>query len=264
MNKLIFIGLGLHDCEDISVKAVNTLKTCDWVFAEFYTATMGEKYLKALSDMVDKKIEILSRDQVEAGDKIIDKARMQNTTVGFLVPGDPFTATTHIDLLLRAKAENIDTAVFHSASITTVVPGLLGLQFYKFGRTTTLAYPDGDYFPESPYDVLASNHELGLHTLILLDIRADENRLMTANDGIELLLKINAKRDDKIFTPQTLTCVVARAGADDAMVIADSAENLLHHDFGEPMHTLAVPGKLHFKEAEALMVLANAPKSLLE
>ena len=80
----------------------------------------------------------------------------------------------------------------------------------------------------------------------------------------ELLLKINSKRGDDVFTPTTLVCVVARAGAEDVQVNANLAKELLTMDFGPTLHTLVIPGKLHFKEAEALMVLANMPQDLLK
>ena len=139
----------------------------------------------------------------------------------------------------------------------------MGLQFYKFGRTTTLALPDGDYFPESPYDVIADNLKMNMHTLILLDIQVDKNKIMTANDAIQLLLDINTKRMDKIFQPTTLVCVVCRAGAFDSIVFCEKAQKLLTKDFGPPLHTLVVPSKLHFKEAEALVELAGAPKEIM-
>jgi diphthamide biosynthesis methyltransferase len=37
---------------------------------------------------------------------------------------------------------------------------------------------------------------------------------------------------------------------------------LLHHDFGKPPYSIVFPGELHFMEAEALIFLADAPKSL--
>lgn len=262
MNKLIFIGLGLYDNQDISLKGLETLKKADFIFAEFYTAIMAKATIEYIENEVNKQIKILSREQVEDGTEILAHAR--NCTVAFVCQGDPLTATTHIELLLQAKRQNIETHVIHGASVATAVPGLLGLQFYKFGRTTTLAYPQGDYFPESPYDVLVENLRLQLHTLILLDIHANENRYMTANEGIELLLKINSKRGDDLFTPNTLACVVARAGSEDVMVSAHHAKKLLTMDFGPPLHTLVIPGKLHFKEAEALMILANAPENILK
>ncbi|MCK5561370.1 MAG: diphthine synthase [Thermoplasmata archaeon] len=262
MGRLIFIGLGPHDGKDISLRGLEALKSADQIFAEFYTATMAEGCVEYLESLTDKKIEILTREQVETGDPILDRARRKESTVAFLVPGDPLTATTHIDLLLRAKSLNIASDVIHGPSVVTIIPGLLGLQFYKFGRTTTLAYPEGEYFPESPYDVVLENKKLGLHTLVLLDIHAEEERYMTANEGIDLLLRIGSKRDE-MYTPRTLSCVVARAGAKTPIVAANEAGELLKMDFGAPMHSIVIPGNLHFKESEALVKLANAPKEIL-
>jgi diphthine synthase len=262
MGKLIFIGLGLYDAKDISLKGLEALKGSDSIFAEFYTAIMQGSTIQNLEEMLDKPIKTLTREQIEDGNEIITLAKHEQ--VAFICQGDPLTATTHIDLLLSAKKENIETNVIHGISITSSVPGLLGLQFYKFGRTTTLAYPEGDYYPESPYDVIVENLERGLHTLVLLDIHAKEKRYMSANEGIQILLEIDSKRENKIFDENMIICVVARAGAKDTQVFADQANKLLDLDFHGPLHTLVVPGKLHFKEAEALIALANAPKSILK
>lgn len=262
MGRLIFIGLGPYDGKDISLRGLEALKSADQIFVELYTATMAEGFIEYLESFTDKKIEILTRNQVETGDEILAGAS-KGANVAFLVPGDPLTATTHIDLLLRAKSLNIASDVIHGPSVATIIPGLLGLQFYKFGRTTTLAYPEGEYFPESPYDVVVENKKLGLHTLVLLDIHAEEERYMTANEGIDILLRISAKRDDKMYTSETLTCVVARAGAKTPIVAANEAGELLKMDFGAPMHSIVILGNLHFKESEALVELANAPKEIL-
>ena len=40
-------------------------------------------------------------------------------------------------------------------------PGLLGLQHYKFGRTTTLVRPEANWSPTSPFDAVAENHARG-------------------------------------------------------------------------------------------------------
>lgn len=44
--------------------------------------------------------------------------------------GDPFGATTHADILLRARDLNIETKVIHNASIMNAI-GCCGLQVYK-------------------------------------------------------------------------------------------------------------------------------------
>lgn len=261
MSKLIFIGMGLYDSEDISLKGLEALREANHIFVEFYTAKMAKGTIKKIESKVCKKVTILNRDQVEDRQIILSHAKKE--IVAFLCQGDPFTATTHIELLLCAKQQKIETQIIHGASVVTAIPGLLGLQYYKFGRTTTIAYPEGEYLPESFYEVIGENLSRGLHTLVLLDIHSKEKRYMTANEGIELLLKVNSNRKDNIFTPDTLTCVVARAGSKSPFIAANKAKKLLNMYFGAPLHSLVIPGKLHFKEAEALMILANVPKKEL-
>jgi diphthine synthase len=45
---------------------------------------------------------------------------------------------------------------------------------------------------------------------------------------------------------------------------ANYLEKILSYDFGNPPHTLIFPGKLHFMEAEALIILGGAPKEVME
>jgi len=255
---LVFIGLGLFDEKDVTLKGFEEAKKCDRVFVEFYTARLIGTSKEKLEELFGKEIKILNRKEVEDGRIILDEAKNKN--IAFLTPGDPMTATTHIALRIQAKEMGIKTKIVHGVSIVSAASGLLGLQSYKFGRTTTLPFPEKDYLPESPYDIIRQNKENGLHTLILLDIKPD--RLMTANEGMKVLLRIEEKRKEKIVTPDTLMCVVARAGSDDYLISADYVNNLLNKDFGTPMHSLVIPGNLHFMEAEALVKLVNAPESI--
>jgi diphthine synthase len=122
-----------------------------------------------------------------------------------------------------------------------------------------LAYPEKDYFPTSPYNIIKENKEMGLHTLVLLDIQADNDRYMTANEGMELLLKMEEKNKEKLFDGHSIVCVVARAGSSEPVTVAGAVKDLIYKDFGPPLHTLVVPGKLHFMEIEALELLAQLP-----
>ncbi len=256
-GKLIFIGLGLYDEKDISLKGLEEIKHCDRVFAEFYTAKLVGTNLDKIEKIIGKKITVLSREETEKGDKILNSGEKEN--VAFLTCGDSMTATTHVDLRMRAIKLGVETRVIHGSSIVTAVSGLLGLQNYKFGRTTTLAYPEGDYFPTSPYEVIRDNKKIGLHTLVLLDIQADKNRYMTANDGINLLLQMGEKTKKNILNKDSIICVVARAGSDKPLVVAGTIKDLIGRDFGSPLHTIVVPGRLHFMEVEALEILAQLP-----
>ena len=256
-RSLTFIGLGLYDEKDISLKGLEKIKNCDKVYAEFYTAKLTGTDIKKIEKTIGKPVEILSRVETEKGDIILNSAKDKN--VVFLTAGDPMTATTHVDLRLRAIKNGIKTKVIHGSSIVTAVSGLLGLQNYKFGRTTTLAYPEKDYFPTSPYDVIKENKKMGLHTLVLLDIQADNDRYMTANEGMELLLKMEEKHKENIFNKESVICVVARAGSAEPITVAGAVKNLINRDFGPPLHTMVIPGKLHFMEIEALKTLAQLP-----
>ncbi len=257
---LYFVGLGLYDTTDISVKAVEILKECETVFAEFYTARLGGFNKQHFEQMIGGSVQILSRSEVESGEKILH-ATTQGS-VGFLVCGDPMMATTHVDLRMRAEQKGIHTSVIHNASIVTAVPGLLGLQNYKFGRTTTLAYPEGKYFPTSPYEVILHNQSCGLHTLVLLDIQQERQRYMTAKEGLSLLLKMEQQKQRDLFTDDTLVCVVARAGSSDSVCMAHTIQHMISQDFGPPLHTIVVPGSLHFMELEALESFAQLPPSV--
>jgi diphthine synthase len=261
-GKLSFVGLGLYDEKDLSVKALEEIKKADKVFAEFYTSKMMGASVEKLENFFGKKITVLNREQTENGDILLDSACKQKTV--FLTGGDSMTATTHVDLRIRAIQKDIETYIFHGSSIISAVSGLLGLQNYKFGRSTTLVYPEKNYFPTSPYHVIADNKKIGLHTLVLLDIQDDKNRYMTASEALDLLLKMEEKEKQELFNENTVVCVVARAGSKKPNIKADSIKNLKKIDFGPPLHTLVIPGNLHFMEIEALEILAQLPAQLGE
>lgn len=256
MGEIVFIGLGLWDENDITVKGLKEIKNCDIVFAEFYTSTLGVEKEK-LEKIFGKKIRVLSRKEVEDGEIVLNEAKKNK--VCFLTAGDSMAATTHIDLRLRAMERGIKTRVIHGISILTAAAGLLGLQTYKFGRTTTLVTPKENFSPQSPYEVIKANKERGLHTLVLLDI--EDGRCMSANEGIKILMDIEKKRGEN-FLSESIMAVVARASSPSPVVKAHYPNVLIKEEFGAPPHCIVVPGKLHFMETKALIMLAGAPKEI--
>ena len=74
-----------------------------------------------------------------------------------------------------------------------------------------------------------------------------------------MLLKIEEKNRKSIFTPETPTVGIARAGSDKPTLKADFAGRLASFDFGEPPYSLIVPGDLHFMEVDSLIAFAGAP-----
>jgi len=264
LGELVFIGLGLCDEKDISLRGVEEIKEADAVFAELYTSLMPGLSVQKLEKLVGKMVSIVSRRvlEEEEGGLILQQAKKGKTVL--LVPGDPLIATTHVDLRIRAEGQGIKTRIIHGASIISAVIGLSGLQNYKYGRSVTIPFPENGFISETPYRVIGGNRKMGLHTLCFLDIRADEKRYMTVKDGLETLLTMEKRKRNQIITKETLVVGIARAGSKTPIVKAGYVENVLNYDFGAPPHILVFPGKLHFMEAEALITLAGAPEEIRE
>ena len=261
MGELVFVGLGLYDEKGISLKGLEETKNADAVFVELYTSLMPNLSIKNLEKIVNKKLHVVSRKQLEEenGKIILDVAEKGKAVL--LVPGDPLVATTHIALRIEAEKRGIRTRVVHGASIISAVIGLSGLHNYKFGKTVTIPFPS-ETPPETCYNVIAQNKGLGLHTLCLLDIKAEEKRFLSIREGLEALLKMEEQRREGIVAMETLAVGIARAGSDNPVVKADYVKGLLNYDFGKPPYSIVFPGELHFMEVEALIVLADAPEEL--
>ncbi|MFO1532780.1 MAG: diphthine synthase [Thermoplasmatota archaeon] len=254
---LHLVGLGLHDAKDVTVKGLERIRACGTAYAEFYTAFLTGTSHDQLVDFLQKPVTLLDRLAVETGaGKIIEEAR--NAEVAVLTAGDPLTATTHTDLMLRCHASGVPFHVVHAPSIYTAAPGLLGLQHYKFGRTTTLVREEKGWAPTSPFDAVAENHANGLHTLVLLDIKADEKYYMTANEGLTLLLGLAERTGNPWFGAQSQVGVVARAGSEQPLRATGPASRLVKEDFGLPLHCIVVPGDLQVVEAEAWALFQRA------
>ena len=259
---LYFIGLGLFSEDDLSVKALNALKSVDCVYAEFYTARLMGGDINNLMDKIDVDFIELKREDVEDNNIVIKEA--MNKDIAFVTAGDSLMATTHTDLYVEAKNRGIDTCVIHGSSIFSAAPGLSGLQGYKFGKTTTVPFPDEGFFPHSPYDAIKLNSDNGLHTLVLLDIQAHRDRYMTVNEAIDYLRRIESERNEGVFSDDRIVVGIAHAGSDEPIVYGGKVCDVLEHDFGGPLHCMIVPGDLHFMDAEALITLASVDKELLE
>ena len=261
---LYLIGLGLEDKENISVKGYNLIKKSDYVFLENYTCILP--YSKQeLEEYYGREIILASRDIVESRAwEILDKAKTKD--VCFLVIGDVFSATTHHDLWVRAKEQGISVEVVHNASIVNAV-SCTGLDLYKFGKTTSIVFPDDGWLPKTPYDVIKNNLSLGIHTLCLLDIKVAEPskqdllkgikkpqppRFMTVKEGIDVLLSLEKKEREKVISKDTLAFGVARIGSKNQVVICDTLSNLQSYDFGKPLHSIIIVGKLNEVEKEAI------------
>ena len=247
---LTFIGLGLYDRTDISEKGLQRIRVADEVFLEAYTSRLMGASREDLEAFYQKPVRLLYRKEVEQEPgEILGLARDRD--VVFLCAGDPMVSTTHADLRIRAAELGIPTAIVHGASIASAACGLSGLQNYRFGKSCSLPFPQKNWFPTTPVDVIAQNLGLRLHTLVYLDIQ--DERFMTVPEAVGLIEEIAA--DKGITIP--LYVGIARAGSDEPVVKAGTADTVRRHDFGPPLHILVVPAELHDMERCYLEMFAG-------
>ena len=247
---LYLIGLGLNDEKDISLKGLEAVKKCKYVFLENYTSIL-QCEVKTLEQLYNRPITLADRELVEnKSAEIIDKAK--NYDVAFLVIGDPMAATTHINLMLEAKKKDVPVKVINNASILNAA-GITGLQLYKFGKTTSIPFFEEFVQVEAPYNAIKENQKAGLHTLVLLDLDPSTERFMTVNDAADILFRMEEQKQESVFTDETPVIGCARLGSDNFVIKIAKAGDLLGTDFGKPPHCLIIPAKeLHFMEEEAL------------
>jgi diphthine synthase len=248
---LYLIGLGLYDEGDVTLNGVDAAKACDAAYAELYTSPW-QGSLDKLEKLIGKRIGHLQRaDLEEKSGKLIDEAAKKDVAV--FVSGDPLVATTHSSLIIDARKRGIGVKIIHSSSVFSGMAET-GLQIYKFGKTATIAYPEKNFFPKTPYKVLSDNKRSGLHTLLLLDVKADKGKYMTVGEGIDIMLEIEKHEKLKAFTEDTFCVGAARLGGD-TVIKCGKASELRTKDFGMPPHILIVPGELHFSEEDFLRTL---------
>lgn len=247
---LYLIGLGIGP-EGLSVRSLKTLKKCDRVYLEKYTS-IPQTDLAKLKPELKAEIIPLDRKTVEETDLLIRESR--NLMVAFLVPGDPLVATTHASLLLEARKSGISVKILHSSSIYSAVAET-GLQLYKFGKATTVPFPQENYEPTSPYEAIESNLKQGCHTLILLDIQVTQNkqRYMKVQDALEALLTLESRLKKKLFTNKTMLVALSQLGQPSQLIKYDTIPALKKTNFGPAPHCLIYPAnELHFQEKELL------------
>ena len=253
---LTFVGLGLWDERSVTVEGRDAIRGADRVFAEFYTSRLMGTTVADLERHHGIDIAVRDREGVEQEpEPILDAAESGDAV--FLTAGDTMISTTHVDLRLRAIDRGIDTRVVHGTTAQAAASSLTGLQNYRFGKATTLPFPrshGGDGVPDSVVETIEANRERGHHTLVYLDIKAEDEAFMAADRAAEMLA-------DPLDDP--LGVVVARAGSPDPVVRADSLLTLAEESFGAPLHLLVIPAAPHHLEAEALAALGDAPADLL-
>jgi len=250
---LWFVGLGISGTRSIPIEVVKIIQEADFVYLEAFTSPISKQHEVEIKNMVNGSFKIAKRWLVEDGQEILNASK--SSTVVLLSYGDPYVATTHIELRTRAKLENIKTNTIHSASAITSMIGEAGLQFYKVGKVVTIMNEKKSTI--TPYTAIFKNLVQGLHTIILLEYNHDENYFLDPKNAISNLLDVEKEQKRNVLNDNTFAIIASRIGFDTQKIISGKFSNLLKVDFGEPPHSIIITGKLHFTESDAINVLTE-------
>ncbi|KAI2618046.1 Diphthine synthase [Hypomontagnella submonticulosa] len=253
---LYLVGLGLSDETDITVKGLEIVKKASRVYLEAYTSILLVDQ-SVLEEYYGRSIVVADREMVESNsDEILRDANTED--VAFLVVGDPFGATTHTDLVLRARELSIPVQTVPNASIMSGI-GATGLQLYNFGQTVSMVFFLDNWRPASFYDRIKENRSIGLHTLVLLDIKVKEQslenmargirifeppRYMTVGQCAQQMLEVEEEKKEGVYGPESLAIGAARVGGKTEKFVAGTLKQLCDTDeaLGPPLHSLVLLG----------------------
>ncbi|CAK5081858.1 unnamed protein product [Meloidogyne enterolobii] len=247
------VGLGLGDVTDITVKGLNIVRRCKKVYFENYTSLLSFGFDQTqLEKFYERPIIEADREFVEQKiEKVLEESL--NEDIALLIVGDPFGATTHSDLLIRAKQMGGSVKVL-----------------YNFGSTVSIPFWTDNWEPDSFFEKIIINLNNGMHTLCLLDIKIKEQSLenilrkrneyekpcfLTCSQAAKQIIKlIERNKGNLVVNADIFVVGIARIGWDDQKIVYATLQQLAFEvDMGLPLHSLIIPSfELHPLEKEML------------
>ena len=250
---LWFVGLGISGFKSIPNEALDVLSKADVVYLEQFTSPIGKTDLTKIKNVVKGEFKLAKRWLVEDGKEILKNSKKKKVVL--LAYGDPYIATTHIELRTRAIEEKIKTHSIHASSSLTSMIGECGLQFYKVGRIATIMNEMKSL--TTPYYVIYKNVIEGNHTVLLLEYNQDKDFFLDPKDALNGLLETEKGQKRKVISLSTYVIVASRIGFKNQSITSGKISNLKKYDFGKPPHTIIIPGRIHFTESDALKLLGK-------
>jgi len=247
---LYIVGAGLKPVH-MTLEGINALKKCERVFFETYTSSYSEGNIEESEKIVGKKVFSVSRKTLEEGSKEFLKLAKKNN-IALIIIGNPLTATTHIQLILEAHRQRIETKIIAGISLTNYL-AKTGLDEYKFGRICTIAEHHSNFEPDSFYDVIEKNKLAGLHTLCLLDT-GDGKKFLSSQLALKILEKIEKEKKKNLLSKCTFV-VLAGAGSKNEQVVWGKLEKIKRTGIAVFPQSIIVCGDLNEKEKEVLSEL---------
>ena len=250
---LWFVGLGISGAKSIPLEAQEILEKADIVYLEQFTSPIGKSDLSKIKKMTKGDFRPAKRWLVEDGNEIIKNSKRKKVVL--LSYGDPYIATTHIELRTRAIEEKIKTKSIHASSSLTSMIGECGLHFYKVGRIATIMSEMKSL--TTPYYVVYKNIIEGNHTVLLLEYNQDNDFFLDPKEALQGLVETEKGQKRNVINPATFAIVASRIGFADQSIVSGKISSLKKINFGKPPHTIIITGRLHFTESDALKILGE-------
>lgn len=250
---LWFIGIGISGFDSISIETRKILSEADIVYLEQFTSPISKTDISKIKKIVKGDFRLAKRWMVEDGNEILKNSKKKKVVL--LAYGDPFIATTHIELRTRAHEEKIKTKSIHSASSITSLIGESGLQIYKVGRIATIMSEDKSL--STPYYVIYKNIIEGNHTLLLLEYNQEQDFFLKPQDALLRLIEVEKGQKRNTINKDTFVIIASRIGFKDQKIIAGKIASVVNMDFGKPPHSIIIPGRFHFTESDALKLVGK-------
>ena len=250
---LSFVGLGISGFESIPIEGLDIISKADVVYLEQFTSPIGKSDLEKIKNAMKGEFIPAKRWLVEDGNEILQISKEKDVVL--LSYGDPYIATTHIELRTRAIENKIQTRSIHASSSLTSMIGECGLHFYKIGRIATIMSEMKSL--TTPYDIIYKNIIAGNHTILLLEYNQDKDFFLDPKEALKGLLETEEGQKRNVLTKSSYVIVTSRIGFKDQTIISGKISSLEEIDFGKPPHTVIITGRLHFTESDALKLFGQ-------
>ena len=250
---LSFVGLGISGFESIPIEGLEAISKADIVYLEQFTSPIGKSDVDKIQNAIKGEFIPAKRWLVEDGKEILEKSKEKNVVL--LAYGDPYIATTHIELRTRAIELKIETRSIHASSSLTSMIGECGLHFYKVGKIATIMSEMKSL--TYPYYIIYKNIIEGNHTVLLLEYNQNKDFFLDPKDALKELLETEEGQGRKVLTESSYAIVASRIGFKDQTIVSGKLSSLAQTDFGKPPHTVIIPGRLHFTESDALKLFGQ-------
>ena len=250
---LSFVGLGISGFESIPIEGLEAISKADIVYLEQFTSPIGKSDVDKIQNAIKGEFIPAKRWLVEDGKEILEKSKEKNVVL--LAYGDPYIATTHIELRTRAIELKIETRSIHASSSLTSMIGECGLHFYKVGKIATIMSEMKSL--TYPYYIIYKNIIEGNHTVLLLEYNQNKDFFLDPNDALKELLETEEGQGRKVLTKSSYAIVASRIGFKDQTIVSGKISSLAQTNFGKPPHTVIIPGRLHFTESDALKLFGQ-------